>query len=424
MALIWGRPRRLAVTTLAAMLALNCAVAYAESGSSSEAGGTSTSLAPTRFVIGLEKAADFEIQTLSNPNRVIVDLPEMKLQLPPATGGKPVGLVSDFRAGQSAPGRSRVIIDVTGPVVVKSKTIQNGTAGTSPHLAIELLPAAAADAKTVKKAAFKIAPSGLGASGIQPPSPREALRPSVLAARSFKPVIVIDPGHGGHDSGATKNGTIEKDVVLAFSKVLAKKLEETGRYRVVMTRDTDVFIPLGERLEIAEKANATLFMAVHADYAQNKARGATIFSLRDSQAKALEGSAKREVADRALSTAEAERIKKTGGAEDDVDTVKSILGDLAQREVDTTKERTNLFTRAVVEFMGETTNLRDEPEQQAGFRVLKTAKFPSVLIELAYVTNKEDAAQLNSDAWRQKVADSIRSAIDTYYSQQVARLPM
>jgi N-acetylmuramoyl-L-alanine amidase len=245
-----------------------------------------------------------------------------------------------------------------------------------------------------------------------------------MAAKAFKPIIVIDPGHGGHDSGAMKHGTVEKDVVLEFSKVLREKLERTGRYKVLMTRDSDVFVELGDRVKYGEKHNASLFIAVHADYATTKASGATIYSLRESVAKGLKSSAKGQITQNALSGSEIQSVKQSTASDFDMGAIKDILSDLAGREVEATRERTSLFSRSVVEYMGGSTNMRDKPDQQAAFRVLKTAQFPSVLIELAYVTNKQDAANLNSNEWRGKVADSIMTAIDNYFSQQIARLPM
>ena len=241
------------------------------------------------------------------------------------------------------------------------------------------------------------------------PAPKPAEKPKVRAAKAFKPVIVIDPGHGGHDSGAQKHGTIEK-VVLAFGKALRDKLEETGRYKILMTRDTDKFVDLDERRAFGERNHAALFIAVHADYASTKARGATIYSLRDSVAKELKRSAKDDVTEKVLSSNEIEKVKAASG---DLDAIKSILSDLAVREVDATKERTSVFTRSVIEEMGASTSMRDDPDQQAAFRVLKTAQFPSVLIELAYVSNREDAQNLKSNSWRDKVADSIVTAVDT-----------
>jgi N-acetylmuramoyl-L-alanine amidase len=265
-------------------------------------------------------------------------------------------------------------------------------------------------------------PTGLGAGSIQPPVPRLAENPAERAAKAFRPVIVLDPGHGGYDSGAVKHGTIEKNVVLAFSLVLRDQLKKTGRYKVLMTRDDDTFVSLGGRTEFAERHGANLFIAIHADYSDNgsRARGATIYTLRDGVAKNLERSAKGNASDNVLSAEEIDTVKKVS---DDVSAVRGILTDLAERDLEMTHERTGMFAKTVIENMGESTPMRNEPDQQAAFRVLKTAQFPSVLIELAYVTNKQDASNLKSDDWREKVAQSIVSAIDNYFSHEIARLP-
>ncbi len=372
----------------------------------------------TRFVIGLDKRVEFSVFALSEPNRVIVEMSAARVELPLISANTPSSLVQSLRSGLSAPGRHRVVIDVAAPVVIESTRLDKSPEGTGYHLALEIAPASAATAPRTIKAAFDTKPMKLG---VQPPLPRPAETPAARAARAFKPVIVIDPGHGGHDSGAMKHGTVEKDVVLAFSKVLRDQLEATGRYRVLMTRDTDVFVTLDGRRDFGERHNANLFIAVHADYASTKARGATIYSLRDGVAEQLKKSAIRNVEDSVLSRSEEAKVEKTSG---DVDTVKGILTDLARRELDTTRERTSMFARTVIENMGGSTNMRDDPDQQAAFRVLKTAQFPSVLIELAYVSNKQDAALLNSDSWRQKVAGSISTAVENYFSHSLARLPL
>jgi len=382
--------------------------------------------ARTRFLIGLGRTVDYQVLALTNPNRVIVELSETTLLLPKETGGKAVGLINSFRAGISGPGKLRVVIDVTQPVVVESARIEKTSDGKASRLAVMIVPASTLT-KEAKKP-FAAPTFGLGAAGLQPPLPLPAVRPDVRAAKAFKPIIVIDPGHGGHDTGAMKNGAIEKDVVLAFSRVLKRKIEEAGRFKVQMTRETDEFIELGERVAFAERNNASLFIAVHADYADsnNKARGATIYSLRDSVANALQRSAKGDASESILSKDEVEIVKKASvdGDVDAVAAVKRILADLAGRDLDLTRERTSVFSKSVVDLMGASTHMRNDPAQQAGFRVLKTAHFPSVLIELAYVTNKEDAALLQSDAWREKVADSITTAVDNYFASHIARMPM
>lgn len=366
----------------------------------------------TRFIIGLSHKADYQISLLSNPNRIVVELPNIEVRLPGAASG---GVVKSFRCGVAAPGKTRIVIDTTEPVVVESSKIEKDKAGVF-NLALDIVPADAA----LKKKGIA-APSGLGASGLQPPLPKHAQSPKQLAAKAFKPVIVIDPGHGGMDSGAVKRGTIEKDVVLAFSHVLREKLEKTGRYKVLMTRDKDIFIELDERRLFAERNDASLFIAVHADYAGTRARGATIFSLRDGVAKDLERSAKNNAPQKVLSQADVEKVKQSSG---DVDAVRGILADLAERDVELTRERSSIFAKTVIETMGEATAMRSEPEQQAAFKVLKTAQFPSVLIELGYVTNQDDADNLKSTKWRQTVSSSIVEAVENYFSNTLARMPM
>ena len=369
----------------------------------------------TRFIVNLERHVDFEVSALTHPNRVLIDLPEVKLVLPDALGDTPAGLIKSFRHGMSAPGKSRVIIDVTGPVVVERTDIEKGPDGKSARLTIDIVSASEATAAIEASAAMRAGALGLGATGLQPPVPRPAVSPQVRAAGSYKPVIVIDPGHGGDDSGATRFGTVETNVVLSFSLKLREKLNATGRYKVVMTRDTDTFIPLEERREFAERHQAALFRAIHADYtARASARGATIYSLRPQMADTLRRSAQGGLDEGVLSGKEVALVKQANG---DVGAVRGILADLARHEVDLNRERTSVFVRSVINFMGGSTNLMDNPDRGAAFVVLKTAKVPSVLIELGYITNTEDAQQLKSDKWRDKVSGSIVTAVDSYFNQ-------
>ena len=183
----------------------------------------------------------------------------------------------------------------------------------------------------------------------------------------YKPVIVLDPGHGGDDTGAQKNGAVEKDVVLAFSLKLRDKLNATGRYKVLMTRDTDMFVELNERREFAERHKAALFIAVHADYATRaKARGATIYSLREGVANELQRSAQGEVSENLLSANELAAVKTVGRPTSAP--CASILADLVQREVEATKDRTGVFVKSVIEYMGESTSLKDNPDRSRGVR--------------------------------------------------------
>jgi N-acetylmuramoyl-L-alanine amidase len=313
-----------------------------------------------------------------------------------------------------------VVIDVTGPVVVEAARLEPAAEGRSPRLLLDIVPFTA---KTGAKRPFPDAQLGSAGLGtIQPPVPRPAVRAEARTARTWKPIIVLDPGHGGHDSGALRYGTVEKDVVLAFGKMLRDKLNATGRYKVVMTRDSDAFIPLEERRDFAEKQEAALFIAIHADYVSRaNVRGATIYSLRETVADELMRSVRGERTADLLASKELAAVKEFGG---DSGAVRNILADLVHRETLVTKERTGTFVKSVIEYMGQSTEMKENPDRSAAFAVLKTVKVPSVLIELAYVSNKQDAELLKSEKWRGTVADSITTAIDNYFSHQVARLPM
>ena len=390
----------------------------------------------TRFVIGLERAVDFQIFALSEPNRVIVDLPDVKVQFPTLPNDGPVGLVRSFRAGLSAPKRMRIVIDVTGPVVIERAQVEaSRSGGKTAELAVELIPAASIDsgAQVAQARPLSQRPSRLGAGTgraassnaptvLQPPTPRLAVKPPSRRKDNFRQIIVIDPGHGGHDSGAIRNGVVEKEVVLAFSLKLREKLEATGRYRVLMTRDTDRFVPLDERRAFADNASAALYLSVHADYASSSASGATIYSLRESTARQLMPFARDAVREAVLSSADLQRASAAASNRSDGAALQGFLADLALREVENSRHLTREFADAVVTTMGQSTNLMNNPDREANFRVLKSVKMPSVLIELAYVTNRRDAANLKSDAWRDRVADSIVAAVDNYFAAHVSRL--
>ncbi|MCB1509947.1 MAG: N-acetylmuramoyl-L-alanine amidase [Hyphomicrobiaceae bacterium] len=374
----------------------------------------------TRVVIDLAQANKFEVFTLANPSRVIVDLPNVPMRLPTVPAEGKNRLVTGMRSGKAGANKVRVIFYVAAPVIVENSRLHKTSAGGKQRqLSLDIVPVNTRSRAAVRAALRnRIGSLGVG-SGLQPPAPRRAETPNKLRARSFKPVIVIDPGHGGHDTGATKFGVREKDVVLAFSLMLRDKLTASGRYRVLMTRDKDEFVTLGGRREFADKHKAALFIAVHADYASTNASGATIYSLRDRTAQRLKKSAKREVAGTVLGKAERKAlIPNATGA------LRGILADLAIREIEVTQRRTDLLTQTVIHYMGQTTTMRSKPHREAGFKVIKTAKMPSILIELAYVSNRRDAARLTSRSWRDKVSSSIVTAVDNYFAESISRVPM
>jgi N-acetylmuramoyl-L-alanine amidase len=245
-------------------------------------------------------------------------------------------------------------------------------------------------------------------------APRAAV-PSAQAPRRLegRPVIVLDPGHGGVDPGAIGiGGSHEKEITLAMAREIRRQLEATGKYRVQMTRDQDVFIRLRDRIAVARQYSADLFVSIHADSMGNReTRGASIYTLSenasDSEAAAL---AARENRADIIAGVDLSRESRD---------VTSILIDLAQRE---TSNHSISLARALVQEMGREVQLLPvNPHRFAGFAVLRAPDVPSVLIELGYLSNAQDEGQLNKPQYRQRVASGIVRSIDTYFARNPRR---
>ena len=361
----------------------------------------------TRFIADLSKKVKVHVFALGNPYRVIVDAAEVSFQMPQGIGKEPRGLVTAFRYGLFAPGKSRIVLDVSGPFLIDRSFVLEPRDDQPARLVIDLVPT---DEKTfLAKAQEAKKP---GAETVSLPLPEAPERPA-----DAKPIVVLDPGHGGVDPGASSpNGVNEKEVVLAFAERLKQKLLETDRYEVFMTRDDDTFLPLKERVAFAQKKGAGLFLSIHADYFPTEiddARGATVYTLSerasDEEARAL--AAKENFSD---------AIAGVELPEDSDEVVTNILIDLAQRE---TKNRSVVFARSIVGELAAKNTLHTKRLRSAGFRVLKAPDVPSVLLELGFLSNAEDEKQLVSEAWRDRMADSVTAAIDGYFNKRIARVP-
>jgi len=228
-----------------------------------------------------------------------------------------------------------------------------------------------------------------------------------------RPLIVLDPGHGGIDTGTKgSGGELEKDVVLAFAQTLREKLESSGKYRVAMTRSDDTFIPLAERVRFARSRNAGLFISVHADALprrEGQAEGATVYTLSENASDA-----------EAARLAEAENKADVIAGVDlttEPDDVANILVDLAQRE---TKTFSMQFARTVVGELKTAARLHKQPLKSAGFKVLLAPDVPSVLVELGYMSTKDDLKQLTSVSWRARTAQALAQAVDSFFTPRVA----
>jgi N-acetylmuramoyl-L-alanine amidase len=227
-----------------------------------------------------------------------------------------------------------------------------------------------------------------------------------------RPVVVIDPGHGGIDQGAqTESGENEKEIVLDFAKALRERIERGGKYRVVMTRVDDTFVPLAERVKIARHHKAALFLSIHADAlprGEGDAQGATVYTLSDTASDA-------EAAKLAESENRADLIAGIDLTEEPAE-VADILIDLARRETKTFSKR---FAKSLIREMKGVARLHKNPLKSAGFRVLKAPDVPSVLLELGYVSNKADLKLLVSDSWRSRTVGSVAQAVELFFGKRV-----
>lgn len=359
----------------------------------------------TRFIADLSRKVDVHVFALGNPYRVIVDAPDVSFQMPEGLGKEKRGLVTAYRYGLFAPGKSRIVIDVAGPFLIDKAFVLEPRDDQPARLVVDLVPT---DEKTFLAKLKKTKPPEASSAGL--PLPQAPERPP-----DAKPVVVLDPGHGGVDPGTSSAGGItEKEVVLAFAKTLGDKLRATGRYEVALTRADDTFLPLHDRVAFAQQKGASLFLSIHADYFPTKvvkARGATVYTLSeqasDEEARAL--AAKENFSD---------AIAGVELPTDSDEVLANILIDLAQRE---TQNRSSLFARSIVGELAGKSTLHTKKLRSAGFRVLKAPDVPSVLLELGFLSNPDDEKQLTSDSWRNRMASSIAEAIDTYFAQRVAR---
>jgi N-acetylmuramoyl-L-alanine amidase len=358
--------------------------------------------ADTRFVMDLSHKIDLHTFILADPYRVVVDIPEVIFKLPPKTGQNGRGLIKAFRFGLMMEGGSRIVLDVAKPVRVDKAFVVDPTADDPARLVLDLVPTDRAN--FLRQIALD------NRLSVTPPASQSQPQGNNTDPR---PLIVLDPGHGGIDTGTiAPSGEMEKTIVLDFAKRLRARIEKYGKYRVLMTRSDDTYVPLDERVRISRNAGASLFVSIHADSLPHKegdAQGATVYTL----------------SNKASDAQAAELAEKENGADvvagvdlkSEPNDVAGILIDLAQRE---TKTFSMQLARDMVGDMKGVARLHKEPIKSAGFRVLRAPDVPSVLVELGYVSNHEDLRSLMSDAWRDHTADAIAKAIDSYLSAHVA----
>jgi N-acetylmuramoyl-L-alanine amidase len=361
-----------------------------------------------RFVMDLTRKIDLRAFTLADPYRVVIDIPQVNFKLPAKAGDQGRGLVKAYRFGLVMQGGSRIVLDLAKPVRIDKAFVLDAAEGQPARLVLDLV---AIDRDTFMRS--------LALDSRPPPAlqtPRK-LAPDPSAKGDPRPIIVVDPGHGGIDHGTRAAGgdITEKALVLDFALLLRDQLEKTGKYRVVMTRTDDSFVALSERVQLARQRQASLFISIHADAlrrVEGDAQGATIYTLSDN-ASDSEAARLAEAENRADVIAGIDLSHEPGDVAD-------ILIDLAQRE---TKTFSMHFAKTLVTELKSVARLHKNPLKSAGFKVLRAPDVPSVLVELGYVSNKEDLKQLMSGAWRGRTTQSIVQAVDTFFSTRMAGAP-
>jgi len=358
----------------------------------------------TRIVVDLSDQVSFDLFTLDDPYRVVIDMPEIKWGLPATAMPSRKGVFGRLRYGLFKPGTSRLVLDCNGPVAVNEAFVMKPLDDKGYRLVVDLVATSRKPFLSSIRG-FKSAPAA--SRPVTSPSPSLTFAPPPPRPRSSpaQRVIVIDPGHGGDDPGAIGvSGIYEKNITLAAARDLKDELQRLGGYRVVLTRERDKFMRLRDRVAFGRDADADLFISIHADTMPNRqVRGASVYTLSETASDA-------EAAALAVQENKADLIAGVDLTHETSE-VANILIDLAQRE---TMNRSALFAALLVDELRRETRLLRNSHRFAGFAVLKAPDVPSVLVELGFLSNGRDEKMLRSKAYRRKLAAAIARGIDRY----------
>ncbi len=394
---VWGGRLALGVCVLVALGAAAAAAVVQREPSAGvlkvRLGGDQTQ---TRVVIELDHTASGRQISPDKPSsQVSVALPRVEVAGGEMSGGG-AGLVKGWSIDQAA-GAARIRLDLTRSGQIRRRFLLPPGDGLNVYryvidVAADGGGAPAPDrAKSLNNA--KIGAADYATTALPPPDP------------NARKVIVIDAGHGGKDSGALGSSRHEKDLTLAAAHALRDRLEKTGRYQVVLTRDTDVFIPLEQRVQIARRANADLFISLHADSGGDPAiRGATVYTLSEKGAARTEHGV----------FGKSDWFMNVALPGQDAAT-RRILLDLTQRE---TRNRSAVFAELVLDKIGDRVELLRHSHRDAGFMVLLAPEVPAVLLEMGFVTNPADERVLADPERRRAFMSGVADAIDAYFAQE------
>lgn len=370
----------------------------------------------TRLVIEMSEGLQPQVSVLAAPDRVVIDFPEVSWALPMTAVGARGGVIQGYRFGNFSPGRSRMVLDLRGAITVQNAFLIEPRDGKQFRYVVDLeqkplttgqpAPAAVAGPNSFPPPVAKNPPPAQVAV-IRPTAPVPAA--PAKPRRDGRYVIAIDAGHGGLDPGTIgKAGTQEKAITLTMARELKARMEATGRYRVVLTRDRDIFLPLRDRVTMARSNGADMFISLHADANPNpNTRGGSIYTL-------SEVASDKEAELLAAKENKADLIAGMDLSHENPQ-VTSILLDLAQRE---TMNYSASFAAMLVSELGKSTQMLGKSHRFAGFAVLKAPDVPAVLFELGYLSNSAEEKLLNQPDYRRKLADSVTRAADRFFRER------
>ena len=388
-----------------------------------EAARVSTTPDRARLILDLSAVTEFAVASIADPNRIVVDV---KAGSVPTIATQPVagqGIVASFKTTIAADDRVRVELALTTPSMVQQAYLLEAVGDQPARLVVDLVTTTQEDftaraTADLANSIDRVVPDAVAST--EPPPSAEPTPSSEVAvaeaapvadtppaAAESRPLIVLDPGHGGVDNGASApSGIHEKDITLAFALQLRDLLVASGKFDVAMTREDDTYLTLNERVDLARANKADLFISLHADtFQQADIRGASIYT-RDERAA--------DILDKVLTEGETHADVVAGYLPTDAQpAVADILVDLMRRQM---RQQAYLAAGDIVKAMEPSVTLRRFPVRQADFFVLQAPDIPSMLIELGFMSNSADIQNLESDQWRDKVVGAIATGVEGYFT--------
>lgn len=343
------------------------------------------------IVLAISQPVPWRVRVLDKPARLVVDFREVDWA---GLAGMPVDSekLLEMRAGVFRPGWSRLVLELAQPMLVsRSEMRTDGATVVQLRLEPALPEAFAAEASLPEPADWAL--------------PKAVTLPKPQPRGTGPLKVVLDPGHGGLDPGAERDGQTEAQLMLKFARGLKEVLLRDGNFEVVMTRDGDVFVPLETRISMARAAGGDVFLSLHADaLAEGEAAGATVYTLAAEASDAASATlAERHDRDDLLAGVDLTQAD---------DLVAEVLLDMARTQTTPRTERLSAALTAAIKAQG--LKMHRHPQQKASFSVLKSADIPSVLLELGFLSSENDLKRLNDAEWRARMAAALRDAFKAW----------